>query len=239
MTHDFWTRTGGGSLIAPMALAHPLHPIDNRSRNRRRNLWVGCVSSWWPLFPSRSSVLIYIYAFSIWVLFWLMSSVIDYTHARFNSTVSSVGNQPIYHNAMEPVCDDLLLVSNPVSADNIASDTDGLVNCFGRMLQNGEFWLWFDIVKSPKDGHCIMHSLKTCLSCQTCMTTHDTDLIEMLIWECKNSDKYLPNHYVGDINQFYSEMEQYVRYKLYNTRFCDIIPIIMSTVLNTIIIIID
>ena len=31
----------GGSLIAPMALAHPLHPIDNRSRNRRRNLWVG------------------------------------------------------------------------------------------------------------------------------------------------------------------------------------------------------
>ena len=52
----------GGSLIAPMVLAHPLHPIDNRSRNRRRNLWVGwCVSSWWPLFPSGISVLIYIY----------------------------------------------------------------------------------------------------------------------------------------------------------------------------------
>ena len=57
-----WLTQEGGSLIAPMALAHPLHPIDNRSRNRRRNLWVGwCVSSWWPLFPSRSSVLIYIY----------------------------------------------------------------------------------------------------------------------------------------------------------------------------------
>ena len=41
---------------------HPLHPIDNRSRNKRRNLWVGrCVSSWWPWFPSRSSVLIYMY----------------------------------------------------------------------------------------------------------------------------------------------------------------------------------
>ena len=53
-----------GSLIAPMALAHPLHPIDNRSRNKRRKLWVGwCVSSWWPLFPSRSSVLIYICIF--------------------------------------------------------------------------------------------------------------------------------------------------------------------------------
>ena len=49
----------GGSLIAPMALEHPLHPIDNRSRNRRRNLWVGrCVSFWWPLFPSRSSYML-------------------------------------------------------------------------------------------------------------------------------------------------------------------------------------
>ena len=47
-----------------MALAHPLHPIGNRSRNKRRNLWVGrCVSSWWPWFPSRSSVLIYMYIY--------------------------------------------------------------------------------------------------------------------------------------------------------------------------------
>ena len=34
--------------------------------NRRRNLWVEwCVSSWWLLFPSRSSVLIYIYIYTI------------------------------------------------------------------------------------------------------------------------------------------------------------------------------
>ena len=60
----FGLEQEGGSLIAPMALAHPLHPIDNRSRNKRRNLWVGrCVSSWWPWFPSRSSVLIYIYIY--------------------------------------------------------------------------------------------------------------------------------------------------------------------------------
>ena len=40
-----------GVLITPMALAYPLHPIKNRSMNKRRNLWVGwCVSSWrpWP-----------------------------------------------------------------------------------------------------------------------------------------------------------------------------------------------
>ena len=55
----FGLEQEGGSLIALMALAHPLHPIHNRSRNKHRNLWVGrCVSSWWPWFPSRSSVLI-------------------------------------------------------------------------------------------------------------------------------------------------------------------------------------
>ena len=60
----FGLEQEGGSLIAPMALAHPLHPIDNRSRNKRRNLWVGrCVSSWWPWLPSRSSVLIYMYIY--------------------------------------------------------------------------------------------------------------------------------------------------------------------------------
>ena len=67
----FGLEQEGRSLIAPMALAHPLHPIDNRSRNRRRNLRVGwSVSSWWPLFPSRSSVLIYIY---IYMLFYMSS----------------------------------------------------------------------------------------------------------------------------------------------------------------------
>ena len=64
----FGLKQEGGSLIAPMALAHPLHPIHNRSRNKCRNLWVGrCVSSWWPWFPSRSSVLIiYIYVHSLY-----------------------------------------------------------------------------------------------------------------------------------------------------------------------------
>ena len=64
LTHDFGPEQEGGSFISPMALEHPLHPIDNRSRNKRRNPWVGrCVSSWWPWFPSRSSVLIYMYMY--------------------------------------------------------------------------------------------------------------------------------------------------------------------------------
>ena len=61
---SFGIEQEGGSLIVPMALAHPLHPINDRSRNKRRNLWVGWfVHSWWPMFSSRSSVSLYIYLY--------------------------------------------------------------------------------------------------------------------------------------------------------------------------------
>ena len=73
----------GGSLIVPMELAYLLHPIDNSSRNRHRIQWVGwCVSSWWHLLLSRSSVLIYIYiymcvcVFSIWDLFFWFTNYV-------------------------------------------------------------------------------------------------------------------------------------------------------------------
>ena len=80
----FGLEQEGESLIAPMALVHPLHPIDNRSRNKRRNLWVGrCVSSWWPWFPSRSSVLIYMYVY-IYMCIPYTSSVIG---RIYNSSV--------------------------------------------------------------------------------------------------------------------------------------------------------
>ena len=69
----------GGSLIALMALAHPLHPIHNRSRNKRRNLWVGqCVSSWWPWFPSRSCVLIIYLCMCIPYIWVLLQDVYIY-----------------------------------------------------------------------------------------------------------------------------------------------------------------
>ena len=85
----FGLKQEGGSLITPMALAHPLHPIDNRSRNRHRKLWVGwCVSSWWPLFPSRSSVFIYIYIY-IYMLFY-MSCFLWFTNCVLHSDDNSL-----------------------------------------------------------------------------------------------------------------------------------------------------
>ena len=58
----FGLEQEGGSVITPMALAHPLHPIRRRSGNKRRNRWVGwCVSYWRPWFRSVYRIYDYIH----------------------------------------------------------------------------------------------------------------------------------------------------------------------------------
>ena len=64
-----------GNVIPPMALAHPLHPIRSKSRNKRRNLWDGlCVSS------SRPS-------------FWSVYSLYHYIHTMYYSCILSNWNK--------------------------------------------------------------------------------------------------------------------------------------------------
>ena len=50
----FRLEQGGGSLITPMVLAHPLHPITSMSRNTCKHwkLWVRWRVSWWHYFWS-------------------------------------------------------------------------------------------------------------------------------------------------------------------------------------------
>ena len=93
LTCEFWTRTGWWELITPMALAHPLHPINNRSWKKRRDPWFGrCVSFWRPLFPSRNSVLIYIY---IYVCLLYGSFVIERIYTYTRSVIQYWWNCPI------------------------------------------------------------------------------------------------------------------------------------------------
>ena len=60
LTCEFWTWTRGWQFDYSHG-AGTSYP-SNRSRNKRRNLWVGrCIFYWWPLFPSRNSYRTYIY----------------------------------------------------------------------------------------------------------------------------------------------------------------------------------
>ena len=67
LTYEFWTRTGGCEFDHShgSGTSSPSHWQQVEKQVAKPVGWM----SWWPLFPSRSSVLIYIYAFFIWVLF--------------------------------------------------------------------------------------------------------------------------------------------------------------------------
>ena len=66
LTHDCWTRTGGW-VFDRSGSSSPSHWQQVEEQAPSRNLWVGrCVSSRWPWFPSRSSVLLYIYMHSLY-----------------------------------------------------------------------------------------------------------------------------------------------------------------------------
>ena len=78
--------------------SHPLHPIHNRSRNKRRNLWVGrSVSSWWPWFPSRSSVLIIYICMCIPYMSSVTGHIYIYIYIYTTGVSFSIGETAPHH----------------------------------------------------------------------------------------------------------------------------------------------
>ena len=67
----------------------------SRQLSWRRNLRVGCVSSWWPLFPSGSSVYIIIYiCIFIWVILTHWGRVTHICVGNLTTIVSDNGMSP-------------------------------------------------------------------------------------------------------------------------------------------------
>ena len=77
LTYEFWTRTGGWEFDRShgAGTSSPSHWQQVEEQAPKPVGWrVGwCVSSWWPLFPSRSCVIVYIY---IYICILYMSFVI-------------------------------------------------------------------------------------------------------------------------------------------------------------------
>ena len=88
LTYKFWTRTGGWEFDYSNG-AGTSSP-SSRSRNKRRNLWVGrLVSSWWHLFPSRNSVLIYIYIYVCILYTYICIYIYIYIYMRIYTYTGS------------------------------------------------------------------------------------------------------------------------------------------------------
>ena len=154
LTHDFWTRTGGWEFDRPhgAGTSSPSQWEQVREQAPKPVGWVGwCVSSWWPLFSSRSSVLIYIY---IYMLFY-MSSVF------FGLPIVSCSL--MINNSLIPGCLWILafVLNNTLILRIWCSTIPHLPGCFcpWTFFQN----IGFNMV--PSDP-CMSHSYSTWIFCR-------------------------------------------------------------------------
>ena len=94
-------------------------------------------------------------------------------------------------------------------------------------------------MKSKGDGHCIIHSLVSCLS-SIHETSFDIDIIlSSLIHECEHFEERYKSFYTADSRTFFTEMHDYVYKKRFDSLFCELVPAIMANVLNHVIVVID
>ena len=107
-----------------------------------------------------------------------------------------------------------------------------LSDYFIKILNDKTFWSIYKLIISPGDGHCLMHSLVTTLN----YLNHDIKdyctLFENLRWECVRNHWMYLSDFDGNVNDFHDEIEHFINNRIYDTGFCDLIPSIMSNVLN-------
>ena len=110
---------------------------------------------------------------------------------------------------------------------------------FRNMINSGSLWSTYKINKSPADGHCMLHSLVTCLNEQL-IPYYDRNLLIHKVSEecCANTSRYMPK-YIGSASQFHHEMKNYMQHRLYKSQFCDLLPRIAANALVKTIVILD
>ena len=88
------------------------------------------------------------------------------------------------------------------------------------------------IVRTPGDGHCILHAFQSSWKSQIHNRSEPSleSMSHEVFIECvTNREKYLP--FTGlSASMFVSEMRNYLLNKSYNSVFCDLIPLILANV---------
>ena len=110
---------------------------------------------------------------------------------------------------------------------------------FTKLINDDIFGSLFTLVKPPRDGHCIMHSVVTVLKSRDRDIKDRCTLLDKLRLECTNNNALYLRSFDGGLDDFYHEMELYIRYRVYDIGFCDLIPDIMANVTKAPIIVID
>ena len=144
-------------------------------------------------------------------------------------------------NNSHPLCLDITPESYTQSF--LLFDPDKTVSNIKKSVADGSFWNYHDVVKSPMDGHCILHSIITCITFThpeyDCLLLHEY-LKTAIITECKaNMSLYLPYYDGRGDDDFFRALYQYLNFRIFNQSFVDMIPNILSNALQKTIIILD
>ena len=105
-----------------------------------------------------------------------------------------------------------------------------------RAMYDGTFWLFFDIEQSLGDGHCLLHSFIASMKSQypQLPPIEMTALLNSIVSETyANLSAYV--HFLIDSpsSVILHGMMRYVRNKVYDTVFGDLVPLIMSNAFDT------
>ena len=104
-------------------------------------------------------------------------------------------------------------------------------------LNSGVFWLNYNIVKSPGDGHCLIHSVLTSLNFGLSAESNSNVNASGLFSKLTDETVKHANRYVDFIDGNGSEsllcgLDEYIHDRKYDTSFGDLVPIILSNALS-------
>ena len=107
-------------------------------------------------------------------------------------------------------------------------------------LQSDTFWNFYRLIESPKDGHCLLHSVISSLRISFQNNNLSLNkLQEVIMNEMKNSCHIYNSFFDGTSADLLAEAEAYIYARDYNNGFCDILPTIIANILNIEVIVIN
>ena len=102
-------------------------------------------------------------------------------------------------------------------------------------FKNGVIWNDCSVVKSPADGHCLLHSVVSSMKSQLFppLETNTSALLSLI----KNEFKSHPERYIrfipgNKMSSFYRDFDRYAYSRIYDSKSVDIIPNILCNVFD-------
>ena len=115
---------------------------------------------------------------------------------------------------------------------NRATGVDGAVSLLESDIDNGNFWSSHYLFRSPGDGHCLVHSVLTCLQ-DLGMTIEMGDILDAIEKDTvDNAHVYLRYMATLSLDVLMWEMKAYVYQKHDNSSFGGLVPYIIANSLR-------